>query len=357
MDLVKSENKKLIADVRTLIESAQQHAAITVNAQMTILYWNIGKRIKKEILKSERAEYGKNLINLVAQQLSAEFGKGFTRFSLSRMISFYECFSDSQIVATVSQQLTWSHIVELLPLKTLEKCQFYAYMAIESGWSVRDLRHNIHRMTYERTIANQGQNNINLLECTLSKQIIQPNLVLKDPYVLEFLGLPEKHYENELEEAILKEIEKFILELGTGFSFVARQKRITIDNDHFYLDLLFYNRKLKRTVAIELKAGKFKPEYKGQMELYLGYLKNYEMFEGEFSPIGIILCTEKSSHQIELLNMNESGIHVAEYWTELPPKEVFERKVQEIVLHAKESLTKLNYEDQQSPFDNDKIEE
>lgn len=151
-------------------------------------------------------------------------------------------------------------------------------MAIESGWSVRDLRSNIHRMTYERTIANQKESSVNLLECTISKQIIQPNLVLKDPYVLDFLGLPEKHYENELEEAILKEIEKFILELGTGFSFVARQKRITIDNEHFYLDLLFYNRKLKRAVAIELKVGKFKPEYKDQMELYLGYLKNYPIF-------------------------------------------------------------------------------
>lgn len=357
MDLVKLENEILIEDIRNLVESAKGRIAVTVNSQMTVLYWNIGKRIKEEILKSERADYGKNLINLVAQQLSAEFGKGFTRFSLSRMVSFYECFSDSQIVATLSQQLTWSHIVELLPLKTQKKWQFYAYMAIESGWSVRDLRSNIHRMTYERTIANKKESNVNLLDCTISKQIMQPNLVLKDPYVLDFLGLPEKHYESELEEAILKGIEKFILELGTGFSFVARQKRITIDNEHFYLDLLFYNRKLKRTVAIELKAGKFKPEYKGQMELYLGYLKNYEMFEGEFPPIGIILCTEKSSHQIELLNMNESGIHVAEYWTELPPKEVFERKVQEIVANAKENIAKLNYADQASSFDNNNIEE
>ena len=311
---------------------------------MTMLYWDIGKRIKEDIIKSERAEYGKQVVATLAQLLSAEHGKGFTRFSLSRMIRFYEAFPEVQIVATVSQQLTWSHIVELLPLSIMEQRQFYSYMAIESGWSVRDLRSNIHRMTYERTIANQTPLNssaISLLENKTSTPIMQPNLVLKDPYVLDFLGISDNHYESELEKAILKEIEKFLLELGTGFSFLARQKRITVDGDHFYIDLLFYNRKLKRLVAIELKSGKFKPEYKGQMELYLGYLREYETFEGELPPIGIILCTEKSSHQIELLNMSESGIHVAEYWTQLPPREIFERKVQEIILQVKENIAKL----------------
>jgi len=157
--------------------------------------------------------------------------------------------------------------------------------------------------------------------------------------------LPAEYYESDLEQEILKEIEKFILELGSGFSFVSRQKRITIEDDHYYLDLLFYNRKLKRLVAIELKTGKFKAEYKGQMELYLGWLRKYEVMEGEKLPIGIILCTEKSIHQIELLDMDRSGIHVAEYWTELPPKDLFERKIREIVQQSKEMLLSAHSQD------------
>jgi predicted nuclease of restriction endonuclease-like (RecB) superfamily len=344
MNSLKIVDKDLVEDIKNLIETAKTRAAVAVNSQMTMLYWDVGNRIKEDIIKSERAEYGKQVIVSLAQLLSAEYGKGFTRFSLSRMIKFYEVFPAPQIVATLSQQLTWSHIVELLPLNAIEQRHFYAYMAIESGWSVRDLRHNIHRMTYERTIANQiplNLNTISLLKNQTATPIMQPNLILKDPYVLDFLGLSDNHYENDLEKAILKEIEKFLLELGTGFSFLARQKRITVDGDHFYIDLLFYNRRLKRMVVLELKKGKFKPEYKGQMEFYLNYLKEYETFPGEEVPIGIILCTEKSSHQIELLKMSESGIHVAEYWTELPPREVFERKVQEIVLQAKENIAKL----------------
>jgi len=165
----------------------------------------------------------------------------------------------------------------------------------------------------------------------------------KNPYILEFLGLPEEHFESDLEEAILKEIEKFILELGSGFSFMARQKRISIDEDHYYLDLLFFSRKLKRMIAIEIKSGKFKPEYKGQMELYLNYLQRYESYEGELPPLGIILCTEKSPHQIELLDLGSSGIHVAEYWTELPPKKVFERKIQEIITRSQNSVNRLGF--------------
>ena len=337
-------DRLFLENIRNLIEVAKTRVAVAVNSQMTMLYWNIGKRIREEVIKSERAEYGRELIKHLARDLSAEYGSGFSKSSLLKMIQFYDQFQDDQIIATLSRQLTWSHIIALLPLNVDEQREFYVHMTIESGWSVRDLRHNIHRMVYERTIANQKLNqlkSIGALDKHSTNKIMQPSLVLKDPYVLDFLDLSEKCYESELEEAIVREIERFILELGTGFSFVARQKRMTIDGDHFYLDLLFYNRKLKRSVAIELKSGKFKPEYKGQMELYLGYLKEYETFEGELPPIGIILCTEKSSHQIELLNMSESGIHVAEYWTQLPPREIFERKVQEIVLQVKENIAKL----------------
>ena len=332
-------NPKLFEDVKALVLTAKTNVIVHTNYQMTLLYWNMGKRIYEDIMQAERSEYGKTIITSLAKQLSAEFGKGFSKDILYKMVRFHEGFPDLSIVATLSQQLSWSHILELLPLDSYEKRQFYAYMAIESRWSVRSLRNNIHRMTFERTIANQKNSSTKLLE--KMGDLLPPlntDLVLKDPYMLEFLGLAPEHFESDLEAAILREIEKFILELGTGFAFMERQKRISIDDDHFYLDLLFYNRKFKRMVAIELKTGKFKPAYKGQMELYLRYLERYETFEGELPPLGIILCTEKSNHQIELLNMDQSGIHVAEYWTELPPKEVFERKIQEIILRSKEII-------------------
>jgi predicted nuclease of restriction endonuclease-like (RecB) superfamily len=342
MNKIIAIDKAFVEEIRNLIVTAKTRIAVTVNMQMTLLYWNIGKRVREEVVKSDRAEYGKQIIKNLSKELLAEYGRGFSEVNLSNMVKFYNQFNSLEIVQTLSKKLSWSHIVELLPLKLLKSREFYAYMAIESDWSVRELRHNIHRMTYERTIAHQKTDLPKSLTSNIERSQLQPELVLKDPYVLDFLDLPDEYYESDLEEAILREIEKFILELGTGFSFVARQKRVTIDEDHFYLDLLFYNRKLKRAVAIELKSGKFKPEYKGQMELYLRYLEKYETFEGELSPIGIILCTAKSSNQIELLNMNQSGIHVAEYLTELPPKEVLERKVQEIVLRAKENQAKLS---------------
>ena len=331
-------NEVLMSDVRTLIENAKSRVARVVNSEMTMLYWNIGKRIKDEILQDERAEYGEQVVKSLSTSLAAEYGKGFTYTAITRMIKFHDFFPEMQIVATVSQQLSWSHILDLLPIKDHMQRDFYAYMAIHEQWSVRELRSKINKMTYERTIGTQKSGDSAKQMMLLLKNENKLNLdsVLKDPLVLDFLQLPADYTENELEDAILKEIEKFILELGTGFSFVARQKRMTIDGDHFWLDLLFYHRRLKRLVAIELKLGKFKAEYKGQMELYLNWLKKYECFDGEETPIGIILCTEKSHAQVELLDMSSSGIHVAQYWTELPPIEVFERKVQEIVLRCKE---------------------
>lgn len=344
MSSLKIIEKEFVEDIINLIKATRSRVATAVNSQMTMLYWHIGKRIREEIIKSDRAEYGKRVLSSLAISLRAEYGNGFSKSSLLKMSQFFDQFPDDQIVATLSRQLTWSHVVALLPLKTPEQRQFYTYMAIESGWSVRDLRYNIHRLTYERTVTNQEFSNITSLNNTSTNKIMHPNLVLKDPYVLDFLGLPDNHYESDLEAAILQEIEKFILELGTGFSFVARQKRITVDEDHFYIDLLFYNRKLKRMVVLELKRGKFKPEYKGQMEFYLNYLKEYETFPGEEAPIGIILCTEKSHSQVQLMDLNSSGIHVAEYWTELPSHELFERKMEEIVLQAKENIAKLERE-------------
>ena len=327
----------LLKDIRSLIDEAKTRVAIKVNQEMTLLYWNLGKRIHEDILKSERAEYGEQIIVTLSRYLLSEYGKGFSSRNITSMIHCYKCFHDFNILQTLSAKLTWSHFLSFLSLGDQNAIEFYAYMAIEANWSVRQLRANIHKMLFERTKASDAKNvlseNIKALKVG---EGVSPGLILKEPYVLDFLQLPEEHSESELEAAILKEIEKFILEIGTGFSFIESQKRITIDDDHYYLDLLFFNRKLKRLVAIELKSGKFKPQYKGQMELYLGWLKRFEMLAGENPPIGIILCTEKSTQQIELLDMENSSIHIAEYWTELPPQDVFERKIREIVLRAQE---------------------
>lgn len=329
----------LLSDIKGLINNSKSHITKVVSSSMTLLYWQIGKRIQQDVLKSDRAEYGQHIIRDLAKNLTVEYGKGFTYSSLTRMVKFYTYMSNSEIVATLSQQLTWSHIVELLPIEENNKRDYYTYMAISEGWSVRTLRSHINKMTYERsTIAKRPYEiTTSLINNLKEGSILSPESVLKDPYCLEFLELPDEHYESDLENAILQQIEKFILELGAGFSFVARQKKMIIGNDHFYLDLLFYNRKLKRLVALELKSTQFKAEYKGQMELYLGWLRKYECFEGENPPIGIILCSEKSEAQIELLDTSSNNIHVAEYWTELPPIEIFEKKIQQIVLEAKKS--------------------
>lgn len=331
----------LLNDIRQLIDSAKARIAVKVNQEMTVLYWSIGRRIQEDILKSERAEYGEQIVATLSRQLIGEYGKGFDRSNILRMIQFYKCFHNFNFLQTLSTKLTWSHFLSLLTVNDQNSIEFYAYMAIEANWSVRELRSNIHKMLFERTKAAGVDSDLkNKLIALKEGQELSPDLVLKEPYILDFLQLPDDHTESELENAILQEIERFILELGTGFSFVERQKRITVDDDHYYLDLLFFNRKLKRLVAVELKTGKFKPQYKGQMELYLGWLKQFEMMEGENPPIGIILCTEKSAHQIELLDMENSSIHIAEYWTELPPQDVFERKIREIVLHAQEKKQK-----------------
>lgn len=337
-------NESFLMDIRQLIDAAKARVAVKVNQEITLLYWNIGKRIQEEILRFERAEYGAKVVEMLSKQLIGEYGKGFSLRNISYMVDFYKQFKSFEILQTLSAKLTWSHFVSLLPLEDQNATEFYAYMSIEANWSVRQLRSNIHKMLYERTMASSSQSNlIGKLADLKAGNGISPELVLKEPYFLDFLQIPEEHSESELEMAILQEIQKFILELGTGFSFIDRQKRITVDDDNYYLDLLFFNRKLKRLVAVELKSGKFKPQYKGQMELYLGWLKKFEMMEGENPPIGIILCTEKSSHQIELLDMEGSQIHIAEYWTELPPQDVFERKIREIVFRVQEK-TQLNIE-------------
>jgi predicted nuclease of restriction endonuclease-like (RecB) superfamily len=342
--VTKIDNKplsgNLIADIRKLIETARHNVAVTVNAGLTLLYWQIGNRIRQDILKEKRAEYGEEIISTLSIQLVKEFGNGFSRPNLFRMVRFAEVFPEGKIVSTLSRQLSWSHFVEIIPLKGDIQRDFYAEMGRIERWSVRTLRKKIDGMLYERTAISKKPEK--LIEKDLAalreEDRVTPDLVFRDPYFLDFLGLKDTYSEKDLETAILREMESFILELGAGFSFVARQKRITVDNEDYYLDLLFFHRKLKRLIAIELKLGKFKAAHKGQMELYLRWLEKYEKEPGEETPLGLILCAGKTSEQIELLQLDKSGIKVAEYMTELPKRELLEQKLHKAVELARKRL-------------------
>ena len=333
-----ADSAALHAELRLLIASSRQRLAGAVNAELTRLYWSMGERLRTEVLGgADRAKYGDQLINRVGDQLSQEFGRGFEAKNLRRMVQFAQAFPQAEIVATLSRQLSWSHFVNLLPLKTEPARQFYAEQAAISTWSVRELRHQIERKAFERTelAALQAPALVNAEAANAN-----PALIFKDPYFLDFLGLRQGHDEADLESAILRQLEAFILELGRGFAFVERQKRMVIDGDDFYLDLLFYHRRLRRLVAIELKLGRFKAAHKGQMELYLKWLDKHERQPGEEAPIGLILCAESSREQVELLQMHKDGITVAEYWTELPPKAELEQKLHAALLEARERLAR-----------------
>lgn len=327
----------LLGDIKTLIEEGRRQAAAAVNMGLTLLYWRIGQRIHAEILQGERATYGEQIVVTLSRQLTIDYGRSFGNKNLRHMMRFAEVFPSGEIVSTLSRQLSWSHFLEIIYQKEPLKRDFYAEMCRIERWSVRALRERMGSMLFERTaIARQPETLIRQeLDTLHTTQVVTAPLVLKDPYILDFLGLQDRHLEKDLEDAILRELENFLLELGVGFSFVARQKRIQIDNDDFYIDLLLYNRKLKRLVAIDLKMDDFRAEHKGQMELYLRWLARYDTEANEAPPLGIILCTGKKQEQIELLELDAAGIHVAEYLTVLPPPDVLQRKLHEAIETAR----------------------
>jgi predicted nuclease of restriction endonuclease-like (RecB) superfamily len=323
--------ESLVTDLRQIIEQARGHVAATANYELTMMYWHIGERINREVLGNQRAEYGKQIVSAVSTQLQAEFGKkGFEPRSIWRMMQFAQDFPDIKIVSAVSTQITWSHVVEILPLKDALQREFYLTLAASERWSIRQLRKEIDGMLFERTaIATKPDELIKKELSTLrDNDVMSPDLVFKSPYFLEFTGLKGMYSERSLEDSLVAHLEQFIIELGNGFTFVARQKRMIIDGEDFYLDLLFYHRRLHRLIAIDLKKGRFKAQYKGQMELYLRWLEKYEMEPGEESPLGLLLCTEGGEEQIELLQLDKSGIKVAQYLTELPPREVLIHQIQ-----------------------------
>lgn len=333
-------NFPLFSDIELLINQSKQRVAIAINTEISMLYWNIGKRINEDILNNERAEYGKQVLLLLSEKLTGKFGKGWSEKHIRHCLKFFQTFSDEEIVSTLWRQLTWSHIKEVMFIDDMLKREFYIEMCKLDHWSVRVLRKRINSMLYERTSISKKPDKtiINELESLKGEQKISPDLVFRDPYFLDFLNLKDTYSEYDLESAIIAELEKFIIELGSDFTFMSRQKRISIDNEDYYLDLLFFHRRLRCLVAVELKFGPFKAAHKGQMELYLRWLERYEMIEGENSPIGLILCAGKSQEHIELMQLDKSNIRVADYLTQLPDKKVLEEKLRLSVERAKEVL-------------------
>ena len=327
-----------------MILTARAQVAQAVNVGLTMLNWQVGQRIHQDILKEKRADYGEKIVVSLARQLEAEFGRGFAEKNLRRMVQFAEVFPERQIVVSLIRQLSWTHFLPLIPIDDPLKRDFYAEMCRIENWSVRTLRKKISSALFERTALSKKPDKLirKELKALREEDLLTPDLVFRDPYILDFLKLKDTYSEGDVETAILREIEAFILELGAGFCFMARQKRMQIDSRDYHLDLLFYHRKLRRLVAIDLKLDEFEAADKGQMELYLNWLKKHEQAPDEESPIGIILCAGKRQEHVELLEMNQSGIHVASYMTKLIPKKRLEQKLREAVRMARARLQTEN---------------
>lgn len=343
---IQSPNTNLFAEIRQLIESTKSQVAVTVNSAMTIMYWRIGDRINREVLGGERAAYGKQIVATLSRQLTEEYGRGFDSKNLHRMMQFANVFPDEEIVAPLARQLSWSHFLQVISIADDLKRNFYITMAVDQKWSRRTLKAKIDSMLYERTAIAKMPDEViaHDLEELKKERRMSADLVFHDPYFIDFLGLGNCYSEKELESAIVADLQNFIIELGNDFAFMARQKRISIDDEDYYIDLLFYHRRLRCLVAIDLKLGKFQAAYKGQMELYLRWLEKYETFEGENKPIGLILCAGKNEEHIELMHLDESNIRVAEYLTQLPARSVLETKLQQAIERARTRLTNSDYE-------------
>jgi predicted nuclease of restriction endonuclease-like (RecB) superfamily len=340
-ELVSVKNDNLFAEIKTLIEQSRRQVALVVNSAMTMLYWQIGKRIVIEVSGKDRSKmYGNEVVHKLCAELSSEYGNTFTEKNVRRMMQFYSTFPDEKIVVSLIRKLSWTHILAVIPIEDDLKREFYIEMCALERWSVRTFRDRINSMLYERTaISKKPEETIRHdLELLKNEQKLTPDLVFRDPYFLDFLGLRDKYSEKDLETAIIVELENFILEFGNDFTFVARQKRITVDNEDYYIDLLFYHRRLKSLVAIELKLGNFQAAHKGQMELYLRWLDKNVRIEGENQPIGLILCAGKSEEHIELLQLENSNIKVADYLTQLPDKQLLEQKLRTAVEIAQKRL-------------------
>ena len=330
-EAIPESESALLGYLVAIVEEGRRVAAVQVNATLTTTYWLVGRAISVNTLRDGRAEYGQQILASVGQELSSRFGAGFDPSNLSRMVTFARLFPDHEQMTSLASQLSWTHVKSLLAIKSDEARAFYAEEAATKHLSVRELRAAISRKAYERREIANSQ---------IPEGSAVPRDTFRDPLILDTLGLHDSYLEKDLEAAILRDVQAFLLEVGHGFAFVASQKRMTIGGDDFYLDLLFFSRPLRRLVAVELKIGKFDARFEGQMKLYLKWLNRYERQGGEEAPVGLILCTEVSREQVELLEMHKDGIVVAEYWTALPPKAELEAKLSEIVRDAQERLAR-----------------
>jgi predicted nuclease of restriction endonuclease-like (RecB) superfamily len=338
-----NDTPELLDSIIDLIDQTRHVVAKTVNQELTLLYWKIGKSINNDVLKNDRADYGKKIIPTLSLALTNKYGVGFNKRNLQSFVKLNTVVEDISILHTVCAKLSWSHIRVLIYIENQVKREFYMQMTVHERWSVRTLQERIDSMLFERTAISKKpeQTIISDLKTLENEKKISPDLAFRDPYFLDFLGLHDSYSEKDLESSILAQLQYFITEMGSEFAFLARQKRITIDNEDFYIDLLFYHRGLKSLVAIDLKLGKFKANYKGQMELYLRWLEKNEQKDGENRPIGLILCSEKSPEQINYLMLdNHEHIKVAEYLTQLPEKKLLLEKLEKAIAIAENNTRK-----------------
>ncbi len=331
----------LLGDLRTLVQLARQRIATAAYSTQALLCWHMGRRLASEHLQGGRAAYGKQILVTVSRELTVDYGRGFSHTELTRMVQFAQAFPDEAIVVTLSQQLSWSHFHALLPIKDPLARDFYAEMCRIERWDVRTLRQKIGGMLFQRTALSKRPTSVISAEISkLRDGQMSPDTVFRDPYLLDLLGLKGVYSERDLESAILREIEGVLLELGTGFAFVARQKRMSVGKDDFHLDLLFFHRHLRRLIAVELKLESFQPDHVGQMELYLRWLDKHERAPGEEAPIGLILCAAADAEQVELLQLDAKSIRVSEYLTALPPLPMLRERLHQAMEHAREQAAR-----------------
>lgn len=337
--LPSAEEQKLFSDICGIIEGAKMRVATYLNNEICMTNWYVGKRIKEDVLYNQRAEYGKQVVKNLASQLSDKYGDGWRFQKLKQCIRVATIFNEEEIGYALRSQLTWTHLRSLTGVADPQARSFYIEMCRLEHWDTRTLDSKIDGQLFERTAISRRPEEVikQELEQVKAKNQMLPDLVFRSSYFLDMLGLPDAFSERDLEDAILSQIQSFIKELGSDFAFLDRQKRITVDMVDYYIDLLFFHRGLRRMVAIDLKLGKFKPEYEGQMLLYLRYLNKNERREGEESPIGLILCSEGNTEHIEYLMLEEdSPIKVAQYYTKLPDKKLLSEKLQKAIAIAKE---------------------
>ncbi|MBP5318835.1 MAG: DUF1016 family protein [Paludibacteraceae bacterium] len=340
-NIMNLQESALFKDVCGIINASRNRLAVYVNSEMCLTKWYVGKRIKEDVLYNQRAEYGKQIVKKLAARLTEIYGSGWSDRSLLHCIRAAYTFTEDEIVYAVRRQFSWTHIRSLMFIEDPLKRQFYMEMCRIEHWDTRTLDAKIESQLFERTAISRKPEDLIKQELSELKEtnILNPDLVFRSSYFLDMLGLPNVFSEKDLESAIVSQMQDFICEMGTDFAFLGRQKRITVDAVDYYIDLLFYHRSLRRLVAIDLKLGKFKPEYEGQMRLYLRYLDKNDRKDGEESPIGLILCSEGNTEHIEYLMLDEnSPIKVAQYYTQLPDKQLLAEKLQRAIAIAKEHI-------------------